>query len=69
MFVWNTCGCPMFRLSSRAAHSHKTMLITVKTRAFLTGAAEAALVSPSRHNVDETCRPGYVVALTGRRAS
>jgi hypothetical protein len=44
------------------------MLNTVNIKIFVAEAAAAASVSPCRHSVDETLRPGYVLALAGRCA-
>ena len=48
--------------------SHKTMLMTVNTQAFLTEAATAASVLPCRRGFDETRQLDYVLALAGRYA-
>jgi hypothetical protein len=48
---------------------HEQMLITANTKTFLVEAATAASALPCRHSVDETRRPGRVLALAGRCAS
>jgi hypothetical protein len=56
-------------LSSDAAMTVETMLITVNTRTFLAEAAPDASSWPCRHSVDAKRQPGYVLALAGRCAS
>ena len=58
----------MFALSSDAATTIETMLITLQTPKFLAEATSVASVLPCRHSFDENRRPGYVQALAGRYA-
>jgi hypothetical protein len=44
------------------------MLMTLNMPTFLAAATPVAPALPSPHNVDETRRLGYVLALAGRRA-
>ena len=58
----------MFDLSSDAATTIETMLITLNTQTFHAEAASAASVLPCRHSFDQKLRLGYVLALAGRYA-
>ena len=58
----------MFDLSSDAATSIETMLITLNTPTFLAEAMSVASVLPCWHSFDKESRPGYVLALAGRYA-
>ena len=55
----------MFGLSSDAATTNKTMLITLNTQMFLAEATSIASGSPRRHSFDPKRRFGYVPALAG----
>jgi len=58
----------MFGLSSDAATTIETMLITLNIPMFLTEATSVASALPCRHSFDQGRRPGYVLALAGRCA-
>ena len=58
----------MFDLSSDAATTIETMLITLNTPTFLAEATSVASVLPCWHSFDEERQPGYVLALAGRYA-
>jgi hypothetical protein len=58
----------MFDLSSDAATTIETMLITLNTPTFLAEATSVASVEPCRHSFDERRMLGYVLALAGRSA-
>jgi hypothetical protein len=58
----------MFELSSDAATTIETMLITPNTSTFLAEATSVASVSPCWHSFDDKRQPGYVLALAGRYA-
>jgi hypothetical protein len=58
----------MFDLSSDAATTIETMLITLNTPTFLAEATSVASVLPCWHSFDERRQPGYVLALAGRYA-
>jgi hypothetical protein len=53
---------------SRGNNSHKTMLITVNTKALHAEAATVASDLPCRQSLVERHRPGRVLALAGRCA-
>jgi hypothetical protein len=56
----------MFHLSSDAATTIETMLITLNIPTFLTEATSVASVLPCWHRFDEKRQSGYVLALAGR---
>jgi hypothetical protein len=58
----------MFDLSSDAATTIETMLITLNTPTFLAEATSVASVLSCWHSFDEKRQPGYVLALAGRYA-
>jgi hypothetical protein len=58
----------MFDLSSDAATTIETMLITLNTPTFLGEATSVASALPCWHSFDEKRQPGYVLALAGRYA-
>ena len=58
----------MFGLSSDAATTTETMLMTLNTPTFLAEATSVASVLPCGHSFDEERQPGYVLALAGRYA-
>ena len=58
----------MFGLSSDAATTIETMLITLNTPMFLAEATSVASVLPCRHSFDAKRRPGYLLALAARCA-
>jgi hypothetical protein len=58
----------MLHLFSTAATTIETMLIKLNTHPFLAEATSVAAVMPCRYSIDETRRPGDVVALAGRYA-
>jgi hypothetical protein len=45
------------------------MMMRLDNHTFLADAAPAVSVQPYRHSFDETYRPGFVLALSGSRAS
>jgi hypothetical protein len=58
----------MFALSSAAATTNETMLMTLNTHMFPAEATSVATVLPSRQSFDEKGRSGDVLALPGRYA-
>ena len=64
----NPCAWPMFDLSSDPATTIETMLITLNTPTLNGEAAPVASLEPCGHSFDVERRPGYVLALSGRRA-
>jgi len=58
----------MFSLSSDAATTIKTMLITLNTPTFLGEATSVASALLCWHSFDEKRQSGYVLALAGRYA-
>jgi hypothetical protein len=58
----------MFDLSSDAATTIETMLITLNLPPFLAEATLVASELPCWHSFDEKRQPGYVLALAGRYA-
>jgi hypothetical protein len=58
----------MFALSSNAATTIKTMLISFNTSTILAEATSVAPVTPCWHSFDAKRRPGYVLALAGSDA-
>jgi hypothetical protein len=58
----------MFDLSSDAATTIETMLITLNTPPFLAEATSVASVLPCWDSFDVKRQPGYVLALAGRYA-
>src|SRR5688572_28110988 len=63
-----TCVRPMLGLSSDAATTIDTMLVTLNTRTCLAEATPVASALPCRQSFDPKRRSGDVLALSGRHA-